>query len=136
MPRMKLNDGSIARATRESAERNVRVGLTDLDQKGLMLRITPNGVRTWVLSCRDYHSRYRMFTIGGYPAIGLAAARKMALAVREDVRRGADPIAEKRARKQEAKAQGAAVKVAKSQTASGPTIRTLLDEYERLKVNG
>jgi integrase len=136
MPRTKLNDASIARATRESVERSVRVGLTDLDQKGLMLRITPNGIRTWVLSCRDYHSRYRMFSLGAYPAIGLSAARIAARSLREDVRRGADPTAEKRARKQEARAQIAAVKVAKSQIASGPTIRTLLDEYERLKVNG
>jgi integrase len=131
MPRTKLNEASIGRATRESVERNVRIGLTDLDQKGLMLRITPNGIRTWVLSCRDYHSRYRMFSLGSYPAIGLAAARIAARSLREDVRRGADPTADKRARRQ-------AVREAKVVVASGPehTIRTLLDEYERLKVNG
>ena len=129
MPKTKLNDASISRATRLAVEGNQRIGLTDLDQRGLMLRITPNGVRTWVLSCRDYHSRYRMFTIGGYPAIGLGAARIAARSLREDVRRGADPTADKRARKQETQ-----VKVA----ASGPqnTIKTLLDEYEHLKVNG
>lgn len=133
MPKTKLNEASITRATRLAVEGNQRIGLTDLDQRGLMLRITPNGIRTWVLSCRDYHSRYRMFTIGSYPAIGLSAARIAARSLREDVRRGADPTAEKRARKVEA------IKVAKLKVAPGagePTIRSLLDEYERLKVNG
>ena len=135
MPRTKLNDASITRATRLAVEGGCRVGLTDMDQKGLMLRITPNGVRTWVLSCRDYHSRYRMFTIGAYPAIGLSAARIAARSLREDVRRGADPTADKRARKQAVAEMRVAARL---KVASGPehTIRTLLDEYERLKVNG
>lgn len=125
MARTKLNDASIAKATRLSAESTKRIGLSDMDQRGLMLRITPNGVRTWTLSCRDYHSRYRMFTIGSYPAIGLAAARIQAKSMREDVRRGADPTNDKRQRNQ-----------ARSNAGPTHTIRSLLDEYESLKCSG
>jgi integrase len=68
-----------------------------------------------------------MFTLGGYPAMGLAAARLAARSMREDVRRGADPTAEKKAR---------SMKVTKVEEAPGQTIRSLMNEYEQLKVNG
>jgi integrase len=123
----KFHNTVIEKATRQSLEGNKRIGLTDADQRGLMLRITPNGVRTWVLSCRDYVGRYRMFTIGGYPGMGIAAARVAARSMREDVRRGSDPTAEKRARN---------VKAAKNEDDTGRTIRALMDEYEALKKDG
>ena len=43
MPRTKLNEASIGRATARCGG-NARIGLTDMDQKGLMLRITPNEI--------------------------------------------------------------------------------------------
>lgn len=51
----------------------------DAKQRGLSLRVRPSGVRTWFL-CYRHARRYRRFTIGRYPEIGLAEARKRALA--------------------------------------------------------
>ena len=60
---------------------------------GLLLQVTPTA-RTWVLRYRIGTKR-RSMGLGGYPAIPLADARRLALAAREKLRNGTDPIDER-----------------------------------------
>ena len=69
---------------------------------GLRLRLSRGGAATWLLGCRDKAGKPRRFTLGAFPAIGLAAARDLARQRREDVRGGADPIREAQQRREAA----------------------------------
>ena len=83
-----------------SAGRNVvslgRMDLSDAVLPGLRLRLTAAGGRTWVLACRDTLGRMRRFTVGEYPIMGIAEAREAAREMRAEVRKGADPVAERK----------------------------------------
>jgi integrase len=94
-----LTEPTITAATRRAATSRQRLTLSDPRQRGLQLRITPHGTRTWVLYCRDATGRPRRFPLGAYPEIGVAQARRAASAMREQVRQGADPIAASRQRR-------------------------------------
>ena len=50
-----------------------RLELTDDKAVGLKFRLTPNGRATWSVQV-NVHGEKRRFTIGEYPAIGLASA--------------------------------------------------------------
>jgi integrase len=75
-----------------------RVEYFDAAFPGLALRITANGGKSWCTFYR-FNGRLRRFTIGLYPAIKPAQARREASAALESVRRGVDPAEEKRARR-------------------------------------
>jgi integrase len=70
----------------------------DASFPGLSLRITEKGGKSWSVFYR-LSGRLRRFTIGHYPAIKPADARREAQAALDRVRAGADPIEEKRARR-------------------------------------
>jgi integrase len=90
--------------------------LNDADEPGLCLRIGKR-VATWSWRGRDAHGRVRRFGLGRYPHIGLAEARRRARALADAVRRGADPVAEARARR------------AARQTPKGHTLADLFNLY-------
>jgi hypothetical protein len=75
-----------------------RVEYFDTAHPGLVLRITVNGSKSWCVLYR-FNGRLRRFTLGGYPAIELARARKEAEKALRSVRSGIDPAAEKKARR-------------------------------------
>jgi integrase len=108
----------IAAAVRQVELLGQRAALKDTE-RGLCLRITPNGVCTWSWRGRDSNGRPRRFTLGHYPAIGLAEARKLTRTMAENVRRGGDPV--RSVREQRAKARAPA----------GQTLNDLLDLYQR-----
>ncbi len=60
-----------------------------------MLVVAPNGSKNWILRATVSAKRVDI-GIGGYPTIGLALARDLATQVRQDIKKGIDPIAEKR----------------------------------------
>jgi integrase len=62
---------------------------------GLYLVIQPSGARSWAVRYR-HHGRTCKHTIGPYPAIDLATARKLASAALRAVAEGRDPGQEKR----------------------------------------
>ncbi|MEP6874047.1 MAG: integrase arm-type DNA-binding domain-containing protein [Burkholderiales bacterium] len=64
--------------------------------KGLAMQITPNGARSWVLRIAVGGKRREM-GLGGFPSVGLAAAREEARARRKLVADGIDPVAVARA---------------------------------------
>ena len=65
------------------------------DGNGLYLRVTASGSRSWMQRI-VIHGRRRDMGLGGYPAIGLAEARALALANKALVTAGRDPLAERR----------------------------------------
>ena len=65
-----------------------------LDGKGLYLRIAETGTKSWVYRYMQ-GGRARRYTIGQYPDIGLADARKIHAELRVAVKSGKDPAAAK-----------------------------------------
>lgn len=63
---------------------------------GLALQVTSSGARSWILRATTPHGRQEI-GLGGYPDISLATARDLARGVREQLARGDDPVAQKRA---------------------------------------
>src|SRR5258708_7547284 len=71
-----------------------RIEYFDADVAGLTLRITSEGVKTWSLMYR-HHGRKRRLTLGRFPDLGLAGARRRATEERGRIVGGIDPAAEK-----------------------------------------
>src|SRR5262245_42379261 len=72
------------------------------DSHGLYLVLQPSGARSWCLRYR-HGGKPRKLTLGGYPALSLAAARTAASKAREAVEADRDPSAEKRDEQRKAK---------------------------------
>ena len=70
-----------------------RITLTD--GRGLQLRITSSGKRTWSLQYR-FNGRMLKTTIGEWPAVSVSDARKLADAERLKLAQGIDPQTEKK----------------------------------------
>ena len=69
-----------------------RAEYRDGHARGLVLRVTPSGNKTWaVLYRRRSDARKRRYTIGAYPAYSLNEARNRAQEVLAAVARGDDP---------------------------------------------
>ncbi|HXV30133.1 MAG TPA: Arm DNA-binding domain-containing protein [Sinorhizobium sp.] len=64
---------------------HARTEFRDGHTRGLVLRVTPNGTKTWAVIYR------RKSTIGAYPAISLADARTHAQTALAAIARGEDP---------------------------------------------
>jgi integrase len=115
VPTVRLTETAVRRALRQAAETRQRVELTDAACAGLRLRATPAGAATWALVLRDPTGRLRRFTLGGFPAVGIAEARRQAERLRHEVRHeGRDPVAERRE---------------KRGGSDAPTLRVLVDTY-------
>ena len=117
MSRVRITETAIKKARREATAKGARVELSDRSTDGLRFRAMPSGAASWALVCRDSTGRVRRFTIGRYPAIGIADARDKAKRLRQAVRDGADPVAERRQKR------------TKSKGNPEWTLRTLLDIY-------
>lgn len=63
---------------------------------GLHLQITPTGARSWVLRV-SIGGKRRDLGLGGYPDTTLAQARERAREAKDKIRRGIDPIEERKA---------------------------------------
>jgi len=95
MPTKKLTDLFVERAP---APERGRTEYFDAGFPGLALRVTDKGRKSWSLFYR-LNGRLRRFTIGRYPAIKPALARREATTALERVRLGIDPAEEKRERR-------------------------------------
>lgn len=89
---MRLTDKDVKNL---SAAPGQRIEIPDDIQRGLRIRVTDNGVKTWSVQ-RRINGRKRRFTIGAYPEIGLAEARDRAARLLVQAADGYDPVAEKR----------------------------------------
>lgn len=90
---------------------------------GLRLRISQGGTATWVLGCRDSAGQARRFALGQYPTVGLSEARDRARQRRQEIKAGADPIAEAKAKRQQARDAKAGI----------GTLSSVLDAYACLE---
>lgn len=97
-----LTDAAIGKLQKPSARREVPDGKV----AGLYLVIQPSGAKSWALRYR-VAGRPRKLTLGPYPAVTLAAARKQAQEATGDVARGKDPAAQKKAAREARKAEQA-----------------------------
>jgi integrase len=72
-----------------------RIEVRDSEIPGFAIRVTENGAKSWILI---YHlnGRKRRLTLGSYPEMSLAEARRRARQYRGDVENGEDPVAVKR----------------------------------------
>ena len=78
------------------AETGRRIEISDTGCAGLSIRVTAQGVRTWVLRYRAPDGRHARYTLGGYPALGLRDARSEAGRLRDLIHHGGDPEQERR----------------------------------------
>jgi integrase len=72
-----------------------RIEVRDAEIPGFALRVTEKGAKSWVL-IYHLHGRKGRVTLGSYPELSLADARKQARQHRCEVERGEDPAADKR----------------------------------------
>ncbi len=91
MPTKRLTELSVSRI---APPRQGRLELADQQFPGLSCRVTPDGVKSFALRYR-IGGKQRRLTIGRYPIVGLAEARKRARAAQAMVERGIDPAAAK-----------------------------------------
>ena len=81
-----------------------RTELGDTRCKGLELRVTSGGARSWSFRFRDPRSgRVTRATIGSYPEVSLADARERADGLRRSVSAGLNPVEEKRRERESSK---------------------------------
>lgn len=90
------------------------------DGEGLTFTLSASGTAAWVLRYRVAGVRRKELTLGNYPDLTLAAARKLARERRVDVDQGKDPAAEK--------------KVDKMRTKMAWTVRQLIEDYKAKKL--
>jgi hypothetical protein len=72
-----------------------RIEVRDAEMPGFAVRVTEKGAKSWILI---YHLRGRKgrLTLGSYPALSLADARRQARKHKSEIERGEDPAAAKR----------------------------------------
>lgn len=98
----------------------------DPGQPGLYVVIQPSGVKSWCVRYRQ-NDRPRKLTLGRFPALGLAEARKMTAKALERIERGADPATEKAATRRETGAAG---------HRRSDTVAALVADYMKRRANG
>jgi integrase len=85
-----------ARTVKSVKASRTRIEYHDSDVRGLSLRVTPNGVKSWTVLYR-HRGRLRRLTLGDAAAVSLADARKRAKDELSKASTGADPAAAKQA---------------------------------------
>ena len=101
----------------------------DAQVRGLEFQITPGGIRSWVLRFR-VHGRQKTQTLGRWPELKVAQARKMALDLQGKIAKGEDPGATRRA---EREAETVAELVKRFKKEHLPSLKaSTRNEYERL----
>lgn len=84
----------VKRLTHPGTGRNVAYAVGGVS--GLLLQITPGNARSWLLRT-TVGSHRREIGLGAYPEVTLALARDKARDMKEQIRQGVDPVAERKA---------------------------------------
>ena len=92
MPKLKMTTVSLERLKLPAEG---QIDYFDAAYPGLALRLTPTGVRSWVYFGR-VDGRLKRATLGRYPGMSLAEARRAAASMAEAMRAGIDPATAKR----------------------------------------
>lgn len=91
MPKQKLTDAFVKSA---SAIKNKLTEYSDEKERGLCLRVTPTGIKSWTFRYRTKEGKQQRLSIGKLDDISLADARKRIIAHRAMVADGGDPVLE------------------------------------------
>lgn len=102
-----------------------RVELWDARVPGLVLRVMPSGRAAWSVRARTTDGKRTRPTLGTWPAVGIAEARRRALATLAAVQGGADPVQERRHER-----------AARAASAAAPTVADRLTEWSRARGPG
>ncbi|OSM00399.1 tyrosine-type recombinase/integrase [Magnetofaba australis] len=105
-----------------------------LEGDGFGVRVTPAGAKTFYFTWRDA-GRMRRLTLGAYPALSLADARRLAAEARNKVKAGTDPIQERQeaeAEKLAAPTVGDLVEMFLTRYAKPHKAARTASEYERM----
>ena len=122
-PRKPLTARELAVIERRGVPDGVdRLRVNDTDVRGLHLRLSRTGARSWALT-KKVDGRVRRFTIPDSDRMTLAQARRAAIALLAQLAGGHDPVAERRERRVR--------KLLEAQEAK-PTLRDLLERFEAL----
>lgn len=89
-----------------------RVELRDRKVSGLVLRMTSGGTASWSVRVLARNGKHTRPSLGTWPHVGIAEARKLAMATIAAIQAGGDPIAEKQAARAERKAKASEKSVA------------------------
>lgn len=101
MARVNLTDRTVKAAEAKPGE---RLELHDALTPGLTLRVTDKGGKSWVLRYRAPDGRSQRLKLGEASRMGLKAARLEAGRLKDLIDKGADPLAERREKRDAAKA--------------------------------
>lgn len=101
MARVNLTDRAVTAA---KAEPGTRLELHDTLTPGLTLRVTDKGAKSWVLRYRAPDGRSQRLKLGDAKRMGLRSARLEVGRLKDLIDKGGDPLAEKRAKREAAKA--------------------------------
>src|SRR5438552_3780833 len=96
-----------------------RLVVTDTEAKGLALRVTTNGEKSWLIRYRPKGQAQKYETPGPYPAVSLAKARERARAILASAKSGVDLAGQERAAQEETR----------KASARPATVAALLDRY-------
>jgi len=125
-----MSDPGIGKLSK--ASKGKRVERFDSGADGLCLRITDRGSKTWCISYHlpdeDGEPKHHRFTIGPWPAIGVAEARDQARLVKSQARAGMDP----KAVRQEAREK----ERASAKTKTRKNFKAIAENYIALEVPG
>jgi integrase len=91
MPTTKLTAQYIERLQPPAAKREEH---WDTHVKGLALRVTDKGAKSWIVMYRQFGKQVRL-TVGKYPAYSLADARQEAIGILSAIGKGNDPRAQR-----------------------------------------
>jgi hypothetical protein len=97
MSPIRLTPSVISKTSKEAAAAGKRLTLTDERQEGLRINLMPSGRKAWYLNCRPLGSKTTdLFLLGQYETMGIADARQAARTLREKIRQGSNPKADRR----------------------------------------
>jgi integrase len=103
MPAIKLTAENVERA--KPASRLLELLDTDARARGLALRITPAGAKSWSLRYRLPTGERKRISLGAYPAMSLSKARDTVALKLASVVEGKDPAADKKSARATAERQ-------------------------------
>ncbi len=125
-----LTEPGIAKMSR--APKSKRVERFDSGADGLCLRITDRGTKTWCISYHfpdeDGEIKHHRFTLGSWPAIGVAEARDEARLIKSQARARIDPKAVREAAREKERAD--------TKTKTRKTFKAIAENYIALEVPG
>lgn len=94
MPRLSSRVLATERAVQSAKAKGGRSEFRIKGARNLVLRVTPHGTKSWLYVYRSPATgRWAKTTLGSYPVLSLAAAKKAALEVAVAINSGKDPIA-------------------------------------------